>query len=74
VAGEAAILLEDAAPHGLAAALESLESDAARRALVGGGLVQARKFSWPDAAARYFALYSRVRSDGKSHLGAEIKE
>lgn len=62
VAGDAAILLEAAAPELLVAALEQIRSTGAREVLVRRGIAQAARFSWAAAAAKYFALYARLSS------------
>ncbi|MGA2399443.1 MAG: glycosyltransferase family 1 protein [Steroidobacteraceae bacterium] len=66
VAGDAAILLDADAPELLVAALEDIRSVGAREALVRRGMAQAARFSWADAAAKYFALYAKLSSSGAS--------
>ena len=60
VAGNAAILLDEATPGSVAAALQALRDPIARAQMVSRGLSQARRFSWPDAAARYAATYAAL--------------
>jgi len=62
VAGDAAILLDTAAAELLVEALEDIRSAGTRAALMQRGIARAARFSWADAAAKYFALYVELSS------------
>jgi mannosyltransferase len=62
VAGEGAMLLDEATPSSILHALEKLRDDGPREALIQRGLAQAARFSWARAAARHCALYTAVNS------------
>jgi mannosyltransferase len=58
VAGNGAILLDEVTPESLAAALQAIESEQSRAALVRRGLEQSGRFSWAHAAAHYAEVYA----------------
>jgi mannosyltransferase len=60
VAGDGAILLDDATPESIERALESIQPMDVREALRRRGLSQAKRFSWTRAASQYSALYAAV--------------
>jgi glycosyltransferase involved in cell wall biosynthesis len=63
VAGDAALLADPEDIPALAATLlRSLTDDTLRSQLIARGRIQARKFTWPDAARRTVALYRELAS------------
>jgi mannosyltransferase len=60
VAGDGAILLEEATPESIANALEKTQDAEIRARLVASGLEQAARFSWARAAQEYRALYGAI--------------
>ncbi len=60
VAGDASILLAEASPEALAAALQKIERGDVRKSMIERGVSQAARFPWAKAAARYSALYRAV--------------
>jgi glycosyltransferase involved in cell wall biosynthesis len=65
VAGEAALLVDPAAPVDIARAILQLAEDGdCRRELALRGLRQAQQFSWQRAATQTYAVYQRASSRG----------
>jgi mannosyltransferase len=60
VAGDGAILLDEATPESMVSALEKIKNVEVREALINRGLAQAARFSWAHAALQYSALYAAV--------------
>jgi mannosyltransferase len=58
VAGNGAVMLDEATPEALRRALEKIQRQDFRGHLVERGLRQAARFRWADAAAEYFAVYA----------------
>jgi mannosyltransferase len=60
VAGNSAILLEEASSESIASAVMSLSTGEIREVLRASGLVQAEKFSWDKTYVATFNLYCEI--------------